>query len=81
MKKGLFSQKACSLNVDETLIALAVSSTTNPKTKMALDKLKELETCEMHVTHLPTQGDEAGLTRLSMNITTDAKLSSLPYFQ
>ncbi len=81
MKKGLFSQKACSLNVDETLIALAVSSTTNPKTKMALDKLKELETCEMHITHLPTQGDEAGLTRLSMNITTDAKLSSLPYFQ
>lgn len=81
MKKGLFSNKACSLNVDETLIALAVSSTTNPKAKIALNKLKELETCEMHITHLPTQGDEAGLIRLSMNITTDAKLASLPYFQ
>ena len=81
MKKGLFSNKACALNVDETLIALAVSSTTNPKAKMALDKLRELEACEMHITHLPTQGDEAGLIKLRMNITTDAKLSSLPYFQ
>jgi len=81
MKKGLLNKKACSLNVDETLIALAMSSTTNPTAKTALDKLKELENCEMHITHLPTQGDEAGLIRLNMNVTTDAKLSLLPYFQ
>lgn len=81
MKKGLLNKKACSLNVDETLIALAMSSTTNPTAKAALEKLKELENCEMHITHLPTQGDEAGLIRLNMNVTTDAKLSLLPYFQ
>ena len=81
MKKDLLNKKTCSLNVDETLIALAMSSTTNPTAKKSLDKLKELENCEMHITHLPTQGDEAGLIRLNMNITTDAKLSLLPYFQ
>jgi len=81
MKKDLLNKKACSLNVDETLIALAMSSTTNPTAKTALDNLKNLQNCEMHITHLPTQGDEAGLIRLNMNITTDAKLSLLPYFQ
>lgn len=81
MKKELLGKKSCSLNVDETLIALAMSSTTNPTAKTALTKLRELENCEMHITHLPTQGDEAGLIRLNMNVTTDAKLSLLPYFQ
>ena len=81
MKQGLLSKKACSLNVDETLISLAVSSATNPTARAALRKLKEIENCEMHITHLPKQGDEAGLIRLNMNITTDAKLSLLPYFQ
>ncbi len=81
MKKDLLSKKTSCLNVDETLIALAMSSTTNPTAKKAMEKLKDLENCEMHITHLPTQGDEAGLIRLNMNITTDAKLSLLPYFQ
>jgi len=81
MKSDLLNKKTSCLNVDETLIALAMSSTTNPTAKTALEKLKELEGCEMHITHLPTQGDEAGLIRLNMNVTTDAKLSLLPYFQ
>ena len=81
MKKELLNKKASCLNVDETLIALAISSATNPMAKTALKNLKQLEDCEMHITHLPKKGDEAGLMRLNMNITTDAKLSLLPYFQ
>ncbi|MBN1156660.1 DUF1846 family protein [Candidatus Woesearchaeota archaeon] len=81
MKEGLLGKKATSLNVDETLIALAISSTTNPTAKKALEQLEKLSGSEMHITHLPTAGDEAGLMRLKMNITTDAKLSFLSYFQ
>ena len=81
MKKELLGKKSCSLNVDETLISLAMSSATNPMAKTALRKLEDLAGCEMHITHLPKQGDEAGLMRLNMNVTTDAKLSLLPYFQ
>ena len=81
MKKDLLGKKSSSLNVDETFIALAMSSTTNPMAKTALKKLEDLANCEMHITHLPGPGDEAGLVRLNMNITTDAKLSLLPYFQ
>lgn len=81
MKKDLLNKKSSSLNVDEALISLSISSATNPTAKIALNKLKELEKCEMHITHLPKKGDEVGLMRLNMNITTDAKLSLLPYFQ
>lgn len=81
MKKRILNKKSSSLNVDETLISLAMSSSTNPTAKTALETLSELQGCEMHITHLPKQGDEAGLMKLSMNITTDAKLSLLPYFQ
>jgi uncharacterized protein (UPF0371 family) len=28
------------------------------------EQLKELENCEVHMTHVPTPGDEAGLRRL-----------------
>ncbi|MFH1642712.1 MAG: DUF1846 domain-containing protein [Nanoarchaeota archaeon] len=81
MKEKLLNKKTSCLNVDETLIALAISSATNPTAKKSLLKLKQLCNCEMHITHLPTQGDEAGLMRLNMNITTDAKLFQLTNFQ
>ena len=81
MKKEILNKKSCSLDLEEIIIALAISSETNPTAKKALKKLKELKNCEMHITHLPKQGDEAGLMRLNMNVTTDAKLSLLPYFQ
>ncbi|MFH0861703.1 MAG: DUF1846 domain-containing protein [Candidatus Altiarchaeota archaeon] len=81
MKKELLNKKTPCLNVEETLIALAVSSATNPMAKSAMTRMKELRDCEMHITHLPTAGDEAGLTRLNMNVTTDAKLTLLAQFQ
>jgi len=81
MKKHLMGREASSLTVDETLIALATSSITNPSAKSALEKLSGLEGCEMHITHLPTPGDEAGLIRLKMNVTSDANIASLPNFQ
>ena len=81
MKKRLMRRKACSLNVDETIIALSVSSITNPTAKCAMEKLGELEGCQMHITHLPKQGDEAGLFCLKMHVTTDSKVSLLKHFQ
>jgi len=81
MKYSLQNKRGSSLNVNETIIALAICSSTNPAAKHALTKLKELENCEMHLTHLPTPGDEAGLIRLKMNISTSAKISSIPDFQ
>lgn len=76
LKKDILNGKQVSLDVEETLIALAISATTNPAAKMALEKLTELYDCEMHSTHIPTPGDEAGCRKLRVNLTCDPVYSS-----
>ncbi|MFC1680039.1 hypothetical protein ACFL2T_07505, partial [Elusimicrobiota bacterium] len=76
LKKNTFSKKAVSLNLEETLIALAISATTNPTAQGAMEKLKDLEGCEMHITHIPTPGDEGGLRHLGLNLTSDPVFST-----
>jgi hypothetical protein len=36
--------------------------------------------CEMHLTHIPTPGDEAGLSRLGVNLTSDPSFASKSLF-
>jgi len=48
----------------------------NPAAQMAIEKLKELAGCEVHVTHIPTPGDEAGLRKLGVNLTSDPDFST-----
>ena len=36
-----------------------------------MEKLIELQGCEVHMTNIPTPGDEAGLRRLGVNLTSD----------
>jgi uncharacterized protein (UPF0371 family) len=73
-KTNIMNARTASLDLDETLIALTISAITNSTAKLALRKLSELKDCELHMTHIPTPGDEAGLKRLGINLTTD------PYF-
>ena len=76
LKKDVLKMKAISLNLDETLIALGISATTNPAAQMAIERLRDLQGCEFHTTHLPTSGDEAGLRKLGLNITSDPQFAS-----
>ena len=80
LKKGILNAGSESLNLEETLIALSISSTTNHTAELAMNKLSELKGCEMHMTHIPTPGDEAGLKRLGVNLTTDGRFSSRNLF-
>ena len=80
LKSEIFNHKPLSLNLEETLIALSISADFNPSAKVAMEKLKELKSCEMHSTHIPTPGDEAGLRRLGLNITSDPNFSSKRLF-
>lgn len=73
LKKGVLGTKSESLNVEETLVSLAISSATNPMAAIGIKILGKLKGCEMHVTHIPSDGDEAGLRKLGLNVTTDAK--------
>jgi uncharacterized protein (UPF0371 family) len=47
---------------------------------LALEKMKELQGCEVHITHIPTPGDEAGLRRFGTNLTTEPNFSSKHLF-
>ncbi|MFX0188506.1 MAG: DUF1846 domain-containing protein [Candidatus Hodarchaeota archaeon] len=80
LKSEIFNHKPLSLNLEETLIALSISADFNPSAKVAMEKLKELNSCEMHSTHIPTPGDEAGLRRLGLNITSEPNFSSKRLF-
>jgi len=76
LKKDILNSKAISLDLEETLITLSASATSNPTSQMAMVKLKELRGCELHLTHIPTPGDEAGLRRLGVNLTADPHFPS-----
>ena len=71
LKKEILKGRMVSLNLEETMIALSISAITNPTAKVAMDHLKELKNCEMHLTHIPSPGDEAGLRRLGVRLTSD----------
>ena len=80
LKKDILNGKNASLDVEETLIALSTSASSNPAAQMAMEKLPELNNCEMHSTHIPTPGDEAGLRKLKVNVTCDPQFSSKRLF-
>jgi uncharacterized protein (UPF0371 family) len=80
LKKNVLNRKEISLDVDETLIALGISASSNPAAQLALENLKNLYNCEAHLTHIPTPGDEAGLRKLRINLTCDPEYSSKSLF-
>ena len=80
LKEGILEMESESLDLEETLIALSISATTNHTAELAMNKLVELKGCEVHMTHIPTPGDEVGLKRLGVNLTTDGRFSSRNLF-
>lgn len=80
LKKNILDGKMVSLDVDETLIVLGISALSNPAAKMALENLKLLRNCEVHLTHIPTPGDEAGWRKLKVNLTCDPEYSGKNLF-
>ncbi len=76
LKQEVLQRKSISLDLEETLIALAIASTTNPTVELAMEQLNRLAGCEMHMTHMPTPGDETGLRRLGVNFTCDPNFAS-----
>ena len=80
LKKDVLGRKSVSLNLEETLIALSIACTTNPTIELAIAQLGHLDGCQMHMTHMPTPGDETGLRRLGVNLTCDPQFASRNLF-
>ena len=80
LKKEILKSKRVSLALDEMLIALSVGVTNNETVKKAVNQLSALSGCEMHCSHMPTPGDEAGLRKLGINLTCDPIFASRDLF-
>ncbi len=74
MKQDILGLKYECLDLEETLITLALSTSTNPVAERCMKNLAKLKNCEIHLTEIPCPGDEAGLRNLMMNVTVDVTL-------
>ena len=59
------------LHSDETLIALAISASTDPVAAKALDQLSKLRGCEAHSTVILSQVDNGTYSKLGVHLTTE----------
>lgn len=76
MKRNMKENQSVSLDLEEALIAVGASAPLNNAAKLAIEQLKNLRGCDMHTTHIPTPGDEAGLRSLGINVTSDSVFST-----
>ncbi|MFA5654900.1 MAG: DUF1846 domain-containing protein [Desulfomonilia bacterium] len=75
-KTDILGERSVSLDLEEALVALSISATTNPAAQIALEKIRDLSGCEVHMTHIPTPGDDAGMRRIGVNLTTDPNFAT-----
>ncbi len=69
LKDNLFKLRHTVLNVEEVLIALAISGSSSEVVAFAMSKLPELANCEAHASHIVTQTDDDVFRKLGINLT------------
>jgi len=72
--KRTMGLNSTSLDPKEILNALASSAVSEKNAHRCLNALGKLRGCEMHTTHLMTEGNEKTITQMGLVLTTDAKL-------
>lgn len=71
LRTNYLHSKCGVLKLDDILIALAISSHSNPKAKKAIKKLSELNGLEAHCTYILSTAEEQSLKKLGINITCE----------
>ena len=72
--KRIMGLNSTSLDPKEILNALASSAVSEKNARRCLNALNKLRGCEMHTTHLMTEGNEKTINQMGLILTTDAKL-------
>jgi uncharacterized protein (UPF0371 family) len=72
--KRIMGLNSKSLDPKEILNALASSAVSDKNAHKCLNALSKLRGCEMHTTHLMTEGNEKTVNQMGLVLTTDAKL-------
>jgi uncharacterized protein (UPF0371 family) len=77
--KKIMGLNSTSLDPKEILNALASSAVSEKNALRCLSALNKLRGCEMHTTHLMTEGNEKTVSQMGLVLTTDAKLAFPDY--
>jgi uncharacterized protein (UPF0371 family) len=80
LKRDVLGGLRVSLDAEEALIAVAMSTTGSAAARAAVAALPALRGCEVHMTHMPTPGDEAGLRKLGVNLTAEPQFATRSLF-
>ena len=59
------------LHMDEILIALSISATTDPNAASAMEKISSLKCCEAHSTVMLSHVDKTVFNKLGLNLTCE----------
>lgn len=76
LKGEVFKERKTVLSMEEVLIALSISASTNDIVKNALGKLPEIINCEAHSSHMVTQSDDEIFRKLGINLTCEPQYPS-----
>lgn len=71
LRKDLLHTSSQVLSLDDALVALAISASTNEKAKKAMSKLELLKGAEAHATFILSQAEELTLKKLGINVTCE----------
>lgn len=71
LKRNVFGSRTSALKLDDVLLALTVSVTTNPMAAMALDQLPKLRGTDLHSSVMLRTGDFSTLKKLGVRATTE----------
>ncbi|MEG1800636.1 MAG: DUF1846 domain-containing protein [Oscillospiraceae bacterium] len=71
LKRNVFGSRTSALKLDDVLLALTVSVTTNPMAAMALDQLPKLRGADLHSSVMLRTGDFSTLKKLCVRVTNE----------
>ncbi len=80
MKQTILRGCKPTLDLEEMLIALSVSAATSSLARLGVRQLAQLRGCDVHLTHIPTPGDSAGMRQLGLQLTCDARFAGRNLF-
>lgn len=81
LKRDILRDRSSGLDLEDVMVALSICATTNPMAGEAIERLKDLRGCEVHLSHIPAPADEAAFRKIGVNLTCDPCFSSPCLFE
>ena len=76
LKKQLYDNGECLLNVIDVLTALSISEVANPTIKLALANLPKLRNCDAHASHMIPSNDYHAFKNIGINLSEEPQYFS-----